>query len=236
MSKNRNDIDYEYVHLLKLIIIGESNVGKTNINDRFVSDTFSLNSKSTIGVDFKTKKCTLLNGEVVKVQLWDTAGQERYRAITNSYFRNTHGIVVVYDITNCESFNKVSYWIETIKNNSTSDSKILLLGNKYDLNYKRQISYNEGKQLAEKHKMLFGEVSAMENLQYETCSTIELLYDQLIASIVEQLNDLKKTNQINQTNQTNQINQTNQTNQINQTNRQRQFIKNNPHLKNNKCC
>ena len=96
----------DYDHLFKLVIIGDSGVGKSSLLVRFADDTFSENCISTIGVDFKIKTIDI-NGERVKLQLWDTAGQERFRTITATYYRGTHGVIVVYDVTSGESFANV---------------------------------------------------------------------------------------------------------------------------------
>eukprot|EP01135_Chromosphaera_perkinsii_P007098 Nk52_evm1s692 gene=Nk52_evmTU1s692 len=115
--------------LLKLLLIGDSGVGKTNILTRFAENKFADNYITTIGVDFKVKTVEI-DGNPVKLQIWDTAGQERFRTITTTYYRGTHGVMVVYDVTNGDSFSNVKLWLSELKKNC--DSSVILVGNKDD--------------------------------------------------------------------------------------------------------
>ena len=189
----------EFDYLVKISVIGNSNVGKTNIIKRFLHNTFDLETKSTIGVDFGNKIMHIDN-HVIKLQIWDTAGQERYMAITNTFYKNAKGIIVVYDISDKNSFNKVNNWMESINTNASSDTKILLLGNKADLYHKRQVSYIEGRELSEKHKIhLFAEISALENVQRDQTITINNAFTQLVNLILNdiKLNNIKKNMSLN---------------------------------------
>ncbi|XP_034275628.1 ras-related protein Rab-35-like isoform X2 [Pantherophis guttatus] len=114
----------DYDHLFKLLIIGDSGVGKSSLLLRFADNTFSGSYITTIGVDFKIRTL-VINGERVKLQIWDTAGQERFRTITSTYYRNTHGVIIVYDVTNAESFVNVKRWLHEIGQNCDNVCKIL---------------------------------------------------------------------------------------------------------------
>lgn len=171
-------------YLTKITIVGDTNVGKTNILKRFINGSFDVESTSTIGVDFYTKMVELNNGEMMKVLLWDTAGQEKYRAITSQYYRNSRGIIIVYDVSDEVSFKNVPSWIETIKNSSLIDVnniKLLLIGNKSD-KPNRAISYEDGRSLAEKHQMMFLETSALKNYNIE--SAFNQIIDKIATSII----------------------------------------------------
>ncbi|KAH0792161.1 Ras-related protein RABD1 [Histomonas meleagridis] len=152
--------DYDY--LFKVLIIGNSGVGKSCLLLRFAEDMFSDNYISTIGVDFKIKKIEL-EGKSIKLQIWDTAGQERFRTITKSYYRGSNGIVVVYDITDRESFEQVSHWMTEIDSHASSDVCRLLVGNKCDLDDKRAVKTEEGEALARQFGIPFLETSAKDS-------------------------------------------------------------------------
>ncbi|KAI5192842.1 Ras-related protein Rab-1A [Nematocida sp. AWRm77] len=123
--------EQEYAHLFKVLMVGSSGVGKTSIVMKYTEDIYKDTYRSTIGVDFRLKTISV-DGETVKLQLWDTAGQERFRSITASYYRNANGIVLVFDITDAETFKDLRIWLEEISNNINSPVVILILGNKID--------------------------------------------------------------------------------------------------------
>ncbi|EDO18852.1 hypothetical protein Kpol_1023p21 [Vanderwaltozyma polyspora DSM 70294] len=156
----------EYDYLFKLLLIGNSGVGKSCLLLRFSDDTYTNDYISTIGVDFKIKTVQL-DGKTVKLQIWDTAGQERFRTITSSYYRGSHGIIIVYDITDQESFNGVKMWLQEIDRYATSTVLKLLVGNKCDLNDKRVVEYDVAKEFAEANKMPFLETSALDSTNVE---------------------------------------------------------------------
>jgi len=135
--------DYDY--LFKLLLIGDSGVGKSCLLLRFSDDTYTDSYISTIGVDFKIRTIEL-DGKTIKLQIWDTAGQERFRTITSSYYRGAHGIIVVYDCTDLESFNNVKQWLEEIDRYACENVNKLLVGNKCDLTSKksRQLPKRKG--------------------------------------------------------------------------------------------
>jgi Ras-related protein Rab-1A len=149
----------EYDYLFKILIIGDSGVGKSCILLRFSEDTFSESYISTIGVDFKISMLTL-DGKVIKLQIWDTAGQERFRTITSSYYRGSHGIIIVFDITNLDSFDNIRQWLQEIQHYSNERVSKLLVGNKSDLDYKRQVSYETAKEYADSLGLDYIETSA----------------------------------------------------------------------------
>ena len=123
-----DDID-EYDFIFKLIIIGDSGVGKTNLTTRYVKNEFQLGTKATVGVEYGTKKLTIDNMNI-KAQIWDTAGQERYKSITNSYYRGCKGVLIVYDISNKESLINIEKWFSESKRYADPNVSIILLGNK----------------------------------------------------------------------------------------------------------
>lgn len=139
--------------LFKMIIIGDSGVGKTNILSRYTKNQFNTDFKPTIGVEFGAKKVEMY-GIKVKNQIWDTAGQERYKSITNTYYKGAKGALVVYDISQKETFRNVKKWINELKMNGDQDVIIVLVGNKCDLEDCRQVSKEEGAELAEEQSKL----------------------------------------------------------------------------------
>lgn len=156
----------EYDYLFKLLLIGDSGVGKSCLLLRFADDTYTDNYISTIGVDFKIRTIDL-NGKTVKLQIWDTAGQERFRTITSSYYRGAHGIIIVYDVTDRESFNNVKNWMTEIEKYAMENVNKLLVGNKCDLTSKKVVAEEEGKELAEKNNIRFIESSAKNAINVE---------------------------------------------------------------------
>jgi len=149
----------EYDYLFKLLLIGDSGVGKSCLLLRFADDTYTESYISTIGVDFKIRTIEL-NGKTIKLQIWDTAGQERFRTITSSYYRGAHGIIVVYDITDQVSFNNVKQWLQEIDRYACENVNKLLVGNKSDLTNKRVVDTNTAKEFAESLGIPFLETSA----------------------------------------------------------------------------
>ncbi|KAF4361817.1 hypothetical protein CsatB_009333 [Cannabis sativa] len=159
-------VDHEYDYLFKIVLIGDSGVGKSNILSRFTRNEFCLESKSTIGVEFATRTLQV-EGKTVKAQIWDTAGQERYRAITSAYYRGAVGALLVYDITKRQTFENVQRWLRELRDHADSNIVIMMAGNKADLNHLRAISAEEAGALAEKEGLSFLETSALEALNVE---------------------------------------------------------------------
>lgn len=156
----------EYDYLFKLLLIGDSGVGKSSLLLRFADDTFTESYISTIGVDFKIRTVQL-EGKTVKLQIWDTAGQERFRTITSSYYRGAQGIIIVYDVTDKDSFNNVKQWLHEIDRYASEDVKKLLVGNKSDLDDKRETTYAEAEEEAKTLRMQFLETSAKNSTNVE---------------------------------------------------------------------
>ncbi|KAG0448262.1 hypothetical protein HPP92_027899 [Vanilla planifolia] len=156
----------EYDYLFKLLLIGDSGVGKSCLLLRFADDSYLESYISTIGVDFKIRTVEQ-DGKTIKLQIWDTAGQERFRTITSSYYRGAHGIIVVYDVTEQESFNNVKQWLSEIDRYATENVNKLLVGNKCDLAHQRVVPFEAGKALADEVGIPFLETSAKDATNVE---------------------------------------------------------------------
>ncbi|CAH8657600.1 unnamed protein product [Dicrocoelium dendriticum] len=153
--------DEEYDYLFKVVLIGDSGVGKSNLLSRFTRKEFNLESKSTIGVEFATRSVPI-KGKIIKAQIWDTAGQERYRAITSAYYRGAVGALLVYDISKHSTYENVEQWLRELRDHSDQDIVVMLIGNKCDLRHLRMVSTDEAKALAMKEKLFFTETSALD--------------------------------------------------------------------------
>ncbi|KAL2526976.1 Ras-related protein RABD2a [Abeliophyllum distichum] len=149
----------EYDYLFKLLLIGDSGVGKSCLLLRFADDSYLESYISTIGVDFKIRTVEQ-DGKTIKLQIWDTAGQERFRTITSSYYRGAHGIIIVYDVTDQESFNNVKQWLNEIDRYASENVNKILVGNKSDLADNRAVSYDTAKAFADEIGIPFMETSA----------------------------------------------------------------------------
>ena len=152
-----SQISFNY--LFKYIIIGDAAVGKSNLLLRYTHGQFKQEYQLTIGVEFGAKNIEIDN-KIYRIQIWDTAGQESFRSITRAYYKNSVCALIVYDISNRESFNNIASWIEDCKNQSPKTIFMVLVGNKCDLDDKREVTKEEGQELAEKYGMLFFETSA----------------------------------------------------------------------------
>ncbi|KAK3414314.1 ras-related protein RABA2a [Eucalyptus grandis] len=156
----------EYDYLFKVVLIGDSGVGKSNLLSRFTRNEFCLESKSTIGVEFATRTLQV-EGRTVKAQIWDTAGQERYRAITSAYYRGALGALLVYDVTKPTTFDNVSRWLKELRDHADSNIVIMLIGNKTDLKHLRAVATEDAQSYAEKEGLSFIETSALEATNVE---------------------------------------------------------------------
>ncbi|XP_078435303.1 ras-related protein Rab11C [Wolffia australiana] len=159
-------VDHEYDYLFKIVLIGDSGVGKSNILSRFTRNEFCLESKSTIGVEFATRTLQV-DGKTIKAQIWDTAGQERYRAITSAYYRGAVGALLVYDITKRQTFDNVQRWLRELRDHADSNIVIMMAGNKSDLAHLRSVQEDDGRTLAEKEGLSFLETSALGSVNVE---------------------------------------------------------------------
>ena len=187
-----NDDNYDLI--LKLVIIGDSGVGKTNILSRYNNNEFSLITQPTVGVEFGNKIIKKEN-KSIKLQIWDTAGQERYKAITNAFYKGSKGAFVVYDITRKESFINIDKWIGELKTNGSDDILIVLVGNKTDLEDKREVLTEEVEKKAKQYGIAFCETSALNG------QNIEHAFDILIEQILKDVDKIKeKENKNNKNN------------------------------------
>jgi len=153
--------DEEYDYLFKVVLIGDSGVGKSNLLSRFTRNEFNLESKSTIGVEFATKSIQV-DTKTVKAQIWDTAGQERYRAITSAYYRGAVGALLVYDISKQITFENVERWLKELRDHAEQNIVIMLVGNKSDLRHKRAVTTEHAMAFAESNNLAFIETSALD--------------------------------------------------------------------------
>ncbi|KAL3326120.1 hypothetical protein AABB24_037026 [Solanum stoloniferum] len=165
--------DEEYDYLFKIVLIGDSGVGKSNLLSRFTRNEFCLESKSTIGVEFATRTLKV-EGRIIKSQIWDTAGQERYRAITSAYYRGALGALLVYDVTKPISFENVSRWLKELRDHADSNIVIMLIGNKTDLKHLRAVATEDAQSYAEREGLSFIETSALEATNVEKAFQMNL--------------------------------------------------------------
>ena len=167
-----------YDFLFKLILIGDSSVGKSNILLKYLKNEFEQNSKATVGVEFGTKNVKI-NNKKIKIQIWDTAGQERYRSITSAYYKGAKGAFIVYDITRKNTFDNLDKWITDLKSNGDKNISIVIIGNKSDLEDKRVVPKELGIKKSEEFKTAFMETSALNG------NNINKAFDELIGQIYE---------------------------------------------------
>jgi len=160
-------VDEEYDYLFKIVLIGDSGVGKSNLLSRFTRNEFNLESKSTIGVEFATKSIQA-EGKTIKAQIWDTAGQERYRAITSAYYRGAVGALLVYDISKHGTFENVERWLKELRDHAEANIVVMLVGNKSDLRHLRAVETDEAMSFSEQHNLAFIETSALDSSGVDT--------------------------------------------------------------------
>jgi Ras-related protein Rab-1A len=156
----------EYDYLFKIIIIGNSGVGKSSLLLRFTDRIFEYSHVSTIGVDFKIQTIQLDN-KIIKMQIWDTAGNERFRTITTSYYRGSHGVCIVFDLTDKQSFENINSWFTEIEKYASNNIKKILVGNKCDISKDREISYQEANEFANKLNIPYIETSAKDSINVQ---------------------------------------------------------------------
>ena len=174
-----------YNLIFKIVLIGDSNVGKTNILSKYLQNEFNPDSKATVGVEFGSKTFNI-NDNVIKAQIWDTAGTEKYRSITNAYYKGAKGAFVVYDISRKSSFNNIDKWLFDLKNNGDENINIILIGNKIDLEHQREVTTEEGEKKAVLNKASFIETSAKNG------DNIEKAFNLMIENVYE---NFKKENE-----------------------------------------
>ncbi|XP_044254599.1 ras-related protein Rab-33B-like [Tribolium madens] len=195
-SANANEVPSidkttNYKKIFKIIVIGESNVGKTSLTYRFCEGAFLEQSEATIGVDFRSRNLTI-DGEDITLQLWDTAGQERFRSsMVKHYYRNTHAIVLVYDVTNAASFDSLKKWVEECNRNCLHDIPRILVGNKCD--GVAAVTTNVAQRFADQYNMPLFETSARLDSH---CDNIEAIFLTLAHKLKSQKPFLPVTNNI----------------------------------------
>ncbi|KAH9388739.1 Ras- protein Rab-3 [Tyrophagus putrescentiae] len=172
----KDAVDQNFDYMFKILIIGNSSVGKTSFLFRYADDSFTSAFVSTVGIDFKVKT-------VFRQDKRDTAGQERYRTITTAYYRGAMGFILMYDVTNEESFNSVQDWVTQIKTYSWDNAQVILVGNKCDMEEERVVSYERGKQLADQLGLEFFETSAKENIN------VKAVFERLVDIICDKMSE-----------------------------------------------
>ena len=171
--------------LYKILLLGDSSVGKTCFLMRYTDNTFQEIHMSTIGLDYKLKNVQLDDGKIVKIQIWDTAGQDRFRSITKNYYKGAHGIILIYDITNQKTFENVKNWINQIKEEVSNKVTIILVGNKIDDEDHRVVSTEQGEKMAKDFGLMFFECSAKSGVN------IDSTFNELVKKTVENYSKVK---------------------------------------------
>ena len=164
-------------NVYKILLLGDSTVGKTCFLMKYTDKTFQEEHMTTIGFDYRIKSMKLKNGKTVKIQIWDTAGQDKFRAIKKNYYKGSHGIILIYDITNPKTFQNITDWVSQVREEASHNVVIYLIGNKIDLSNERNVSTEEGKELAEKLGLPFNEASALDG------TNINEIFDDIVERI-----------------------------------------------------
>ena len=168
------------IYQLKIILVGDTNVGKTSLINRFMGYDFDINNSCTISADFKIRSLSISSNIGAELTIWDTCGQERFRSMTRQYFTDAHGIVLVYDVGDLNTYNNLSAWVKEIKNNANRDPEIILVANKIDRE-DRTVTKETGMKFAEKNGMMYTETSSKEGINID--SPFEKLANSLIDKI-----------------------------------------------------
>ncbi|KAL9393523.1 hypothetical protein Peur_012808 [Populus x canadensis] len=187
------DASQKIDYVFKVVLIGDSAVGKSQILARFARNEFSLDSKATIGVEFQTRTL-VIDHKSVKAQIWDTAGQERYRAVTSAYYRGAVGAMLVYDITKRQTFDHIPRWLEELRSHADKNIVIILIGNKSDLEDQRAVPTEDVNEFAQREGLFFLETSALQATNVES-AFMTLLTE--IFNIVNKKNLIAGENQSN---------------------------------------
>ena len=188
-------VDEEYDEIYKVVLIGDSGVGKTNILSRYVLDDFTIETKLTVGVEFGSKIVKSGNSSI-KIQIWDTAGQERYKSITTTYYKGAKGAFIVYDITKRDSFDNVDKWLDELQTHGDSEVCIILVGNKCDLEEARVVSQEDAINKSKQYNIAFLETSALQAVNI----------DKIFSLMVEEISNKMKINVENQEGENPEIN------------------------------
>ena len=168
----------DYNYLFKILILGDSFVGKTNMLKRFLNNEFDMNTKETVGVEFGSKNFIFGENDIIKAQIWDTAGQERYRSVTKAYYKGAKGALLVYDITRKSTFENIDNWLIDLRTNADKDILIVLIGNKSDLLDNREVSSEDAQTKAEQYNVAYMETSAKngDNISKAFTELVEQVY------------------------------------------------------------
>lgn len=179
-----------YAYLFKYIIIGDTGVGKSCLLLQFTDKRFQPVHDLTIGVEFGARMVQI-EGRQIKLQIWDTAGQESFRSITRSYYRGAAGALLVYDITRRETFNHLTRWLEEARQNANQSMVIMLIGNKSDLDHRRQVTKEEGEKFAKEHGLIFLETSAKTaaNVEEAFLHTAQKIYENITSGSMDVTNE-----------------------------------------------
>ncbi len=174
----------------KIIVLGEYNVGKTSIINRFVSNSFDNNIQNTINTNISTKRIIVDNKTIVNLNIWDTAGEEKYRTVTKQFYKDSHGALIIYDITKKETFEKINSWLNELSELSPPDIIIFIIGNKNDLNQKREVNFNETKIFSENNHISVYEVSAKNGNNVD--AVFQVLSNKIFEKMKEEENNENK--------------------------------------------
>ena len=175
-------------NVYKVLLLGDSTVGKTCFLMKYTDEAFQETHMATIGLDYRLKSMKLKNGKTVKIQIWDTAGQDRFRSITKNYYKGSHGIILIYDITNPITFENITHWVSQVREEASQNVVIYLIGNKIDLeDEQRKVSTEEGEKLAEKLGLPFNETSAFDG------TNINETFDDIVERIDKAFGDIPMT-------------------------------------------
>ncbi len=179
-------MDNDFFLVFKVLLLGDSTVGKTCLLLKYTDKIFKEEHMMTIGLDYRLKRMKLKNGKEVKLQIWDTAGQDRFRSITKNFYKGTHGIILIYDVTNEKTFENAKSWVEQIHEEISDKVVIYLVGNKIDMEEERKVSTEEGKKLAEELGIPFFETSA------KTGENIDNIFDNIVEDLDKEFGNRQK--------------------------------------------
>ena len=188
IDENVSYYEKEY-YKLKLIILGDSGVGKTNIIQRYISDTFNAETRATVGVEFFVKNYRV-NNDIIKLEIWDTAGQERYKSITSAYYKGSRGALIVYDITRTITFEDIEKWKNEINEKVKGSLKLMLIGNKCDLKDERKVSIEEALEKAKLLNIPLMETSALDS------TNIQKAFESILKEMYKEFKKEKKKEKI----------------------------------------
>ena len=177
----------------KVVVVGDSGVGKTNLIKRFVSNEFKSDSKATVGVEFLSKNF-IINGEIFKIEIWDTAGQERYKSITTAYYKGAKGAMIVYDVTNQTSFDNVDKWYNEIKDKAAKNINLIMIGNKNDLVDMKIINSDSASEKAKSFGIAIMETSALDSSNVK--EAFYLILQEMYKSVKSMINNAEKKDNV----------------------------------------